>query len=74
MDKKQPEYVALAHFEMHTAPGARVTMRPFVNSENGVIPSTPWHLVLTQEEARALAQDLLDCADQSQEEAQQLRQ
>lgn len=73
MAKAVPEYVALADMEIHTAPGARVTMRPMLARIDGArVPLGP-HLVLEQEQVRQLARDLLDAADQSAEEAGQER-
>lgn len=69
MGKPFPEYVALADMEIHTAPGARITIRPFLHGPKGKIPGLPCHLVLEREQALRLAQDLRDAADQSAEEA-----
>lgn len=68
-----PEYVGLAEMEIHTAPEGHITIRPHANSVDGQVPLLPCQVVLTQQQARALAQDLLDAADQSAEEAKERR-
>lgn len=68
-----PEYVALADMEIHTAPGARITLRPWLHGPNGRMPGLPCHLVLEPRQARQLAADIAAAADQSAEDAGQPR-
>lgn len=71
--KTPTEAVALARMDLNTAPAGHVTLRPFVRGPSGEIPALPWYLVLTNRQARELAQDLLDCAAQSEEDASEER-
>lgn len=67
--KKSTTAVALARMDLNTAPAGHITIRPLVHGPDGELPATPWLLVLTNQQARTLAQDLADCAAQSAEES-----
>jgi len=71
MSKEMPEYVGVAEFEMHLADEGLVMIRPFGRTESGQrIPLTPFQMVLTNDMAAGLGQDLLDAAAESLSRAQ----
>lgn len=66
---KFPEYVRLHSMELKVSDDGHVAIKPFLPTHEGPRAAMPCHLVLTQQQARELAQDLLDAADQCAEQA-----
>ncbi|GEM_PF-5263599 len=67
MEKGIPPYVGVHRIEIQAGPDGCVSIRPFGRSATAELPLTPGFLVLTQQMAQELAEDLLGAAAQSME-------